>query len=361
MPSTHNNELDFISVVKKTHIKSNLKSTNTQIISTNTNGNLIDLSINKKNYSFCKRNIEWFSLTVTGKNDQANNLVHSPSCCGLPHYNPKIFNNKKLCGYSLAGIPCPFDKKCNMIHPDNFPQITKTDKNLEKTISVNNKTYNSAGVLIITEDDNDNYVVLFKSNTLVNRGPNIGNYYYGIAGGGINNKDLDVESAAKRELYEESCKTVIIPEKILSDYKHNNSYVEIIGKTLSGHRKPGLFACYICNLTNISNCMKYYYSNNKSIIENSNIDYVYNETQDVDKFSINLIEKAIHHLNYSEIKPMVINNSEGEPKFIDERTLKCMWKIINDSDINIYSKKIESYEMITDNKINTFNFNNLSL
>jgi hypothetical protein len=272
-----------------------------------------------------------------------------------------MFSNKKLCGYSLAGIPCPFDKKCNMIHPDNFPQITKTDKNLEKTISVNNKTYNSAGVLIITEDVDDSYIVLFKSNTLVNRGPNTGNYYYGIGGGGINNKDLDVESAAKRELYEESCKTLIISEDILSYLKNKKSYVEIIGKTLSGHRKPGLFACYICNLTNISNCIKFYYSINKNIIENSNVDYVYNETQDVDKFSVNLIKKAIQHLNYSEIKPMLIYNSEGEPKFIDERTLKCMWKIINDTDINIYSKKIESYEMITDNKINTFHFSNISL
>ena len=310
-------------------------------------------------YNFCSKNIKWFTLKVTGKSKHADLISHSPAECGLLHYNPKLFDNKKLCGYSLSKIPCPFGKKCNMIHPINFPQILKNDNLSEKVININNKTYNSAGVLIITQDNGFNYLNLFKSSTQVNRGNNIGEYYYGIAGGGINLKDKSVEDAAQRELFEESCKTLTISSNILNYLKDNNSYVEIIGKTLSGQRKPGLFACYVCNLDVIGNCIKSFYNINKNILSNSTSDIVYNETQDIDKFCYEDVLKEIYNMNYSEIKPMKFQNINGDYKFIDERSLKCIWKIINsDSTIIDNSIKLNQFELVDTDTTSTFYFSN---
>jgi len=323
----------------------------------------IKLVFNNVPYYFCAKNIKWFTLKVTGKQINADTISHPPSKCGLLHYNPRDFKGRKLCGYSLSKLPCPFGIKCNMLHPDNFPAIIKNDNdsNIEKVINDNNKQYNSAGVLIVTTDNGFNYLNLFKSSTQVNKGVNAGNYYYGIAGGGINKKDDSIEASASRELYEESCKTISISTEILKNLKQERSYIEIIGKTLSGQRKPGLFACYICNLDIIGNCLKSFYNNNKDALNDSTSDIVYNETLEIDRFCFETIQKKIYNMKYIDIKPMKFENHEGEYKFIDERTLKCIWQIIQ-ANSNIISNciKISNFEVYDDNEISSFILTSLS-
>jgi len=327
-------------------------------INNNFNNKTIILSYKNNNiiqkYEFCSDNIKWFCLNVNGKTKEAQNIAHSPSKCCKQHYNPKNFNNKKLCGYALSSLPCPFGKKCNMLHTLEYPQIIQNENELtDKTINLNNKIYNSAGVLIISEYNDKNYLILFKSSTQVNRGKNLGEYYYGMAGGGINNKDDTIESAARRELYEESCKTVMISDEILKNLKNKNSYVEIIGKTLSGQRKAGLFACYICNLDIIKFCIKSFYDENKKIIKDSTMDYAYNETQAISMFDFDMIKKELNNLNYNDIKPIKFKNNEDNYNFIDERTLKCIWKMIKLNN----NSKLSNYQLIdNDDKTSSFYF-----
>jgi hypothetical protein len=182
---------------------------------------------------------------------------------------------------------------------------------------------------------------------------NAGNYYYGIAGGGINKKDKSIEDSASRELYEESCKTISISPEVLKNLKEKESYIEIIGKTLSGQRKPGLFACYICNLDIIGNCLKSFYNNNKDALNDSNSDIVYNETLEIDKFCFETIQKKIYNMKYVDIKPMQFENSDNELKFIDERTLKCIWQIIQSNSIG-NCLKISNFEVYDTNEISSF-------
>ena len=313
---------------------------------------------------YCRKNIEWFSEKVKGNETKSDELSHDPSDCNLTHYNPKYFNNQKLCGYSLARIPCPYGTKCNMLHSLNYPPILKSSytDTVEKTIYEDGKIYNSAGVLFMTKDDDGEiYVNLFKSSNKVTRGKNIGSYYCGIAGGGINEDDESIAAAACRELYEESRKTLMISSSILRSNKKLGSFVEVPGKTLSGKRKAGLFACYICNLPNLTNILNLYYNDNKEIINKGNYNYCFNETSDLVKISIKDIKLKISKLSFSELKPMpfIVN---GVNEYIDERTLKCLWTII-DKNNNSFDDFFDNFESLTDfeyysdeDGINTFHF-----
>ena len=317
---------------------------------------------------FCKRNIEWFALTVSGNIREAEKISHCPSTCNLLHYNPKLFEQRKLCGYAIAGIPCLFGMKCNMLHSLEYPPVAnnKYENSIEKNIIINDKSYNSAGVLKFIKDENGKLcIILYKSSYKVNRGKNIGNYYCGIAGGGINENDNSVEETASRELYEESKKTLVISADILHNLKDLNYYVEIPGKTLSGKRKTGLFACYICKLPTYLNIINKYFNDNKKIINNYDYNSIYNETSDLILFPIENVIQQISNLNFNELKPMKIENNKGTFDFIDERTLKCLWKIITNSNVlNIYKNdSIDNYGELskfdfdeTIEKINTFYF-----
>ena len=312
--------------------------------------------------SYCRRNILWFAEKVKENTSETEKLCHDPSECNLTHYNPKYFNYSKLCGYSIARIPCPYGNKCNMLHSLNFPPIIKSNYNdsVEKVIIDNNKTYNSAGVMIFSTNEFDKLCVnLFKSSYKVTRGKNVDNYYCGIAGGGINEDDNSIASAACRELYEESCKTLLITQDTLKMLKKLNSYVEIVGKTLSGKRKAGLFACYICKLPNLANNMDFHYDENRDIIKNGNYNYAFNETTNLVKIPIEDIKNKISSLKYSELKPMAFEVN-GVKEYVDERTLKCLWYVINE---NSYGDDFDNFEKLNDfeyyldeDGINTFHF-----
>ena len=311
--------------------------------------------------SYCRRNIQWFAEKVKDNTIETEKLCHDPSECNLTHYNPKYFNYSKLCGYSIARIPCPYGTKCNMLHSLNFPPIIKPNYNesIEKVIVDNKKTYNSAGVMIFSTNDMEELCVnLFKSAYKVTRGKNIDNYYCGIAGGGINEDDKSIASTACRELYEESCKTLLITEDTLKNLRKLNSFVEIVGKTLSGKRKAGLFACYICKLSNLAS-LDFHYDENRDIIKNGNYNYAFNETTNLVKIPINDIKKKISSLNYSELKPMGFEVN-GVKEYVDERTLKCLWKVINEKS---YGDDFDNFEKLNDfeyysdeDGINTFHF-----
>ena len=312
--------------------------------------------------TYCRENIMWFAQKVKDNIVETEKLCHDPSECNLTHYNPKYFNHTKLCGYSLARIPCPFGIKCNMLHSLNFPQIVKSTYNdtKEKIIIDNSSTYNSAGVLLLSKNDSEELCVnLFKSAYKVTRGKNTGYYYSGIAGGGINEDDETVEAAACRELNEESCKTVLISSSKLKMLKKLGSYVEIVGKTLSGKRKAGLFACYVCKLPSLAYTLEFHFNDNKDIINKGNFSYAFNETTNLVKIPIKDIKSKISNLNYTELKPMsfLVN---GVNEFVDERTLKCLWKIINE---NSYGDDFNNFETLDDFEyycdeegINTFHF-----
>ena len=279
---------------------------------------------------YCKDNIDWFSAKVQNKLHEIERLTHDPKVCGLLHYHPKTFNDGNLCGYALAKIPCPYGKKCNMIHSTNFPQIETIDSfdNKEKTIVENNKKYNSAGVLIFCDSLDGQNVYLFQSTNRVPKGKNVGEYYYGVAAGGICNKDVSVSDAARRELFEESCKTFMISQETLNINYDNGSYIEIPAKSFTGTREHGNFRCYVCNLTGQANSMKNFYENNLEIISNLNTDRVYKETKKIGVFDIKAFD-MLESMSFKEIKPMQVYDNENNVCFIDERTLKSLWTIIN--------------------------------
>lgn len=282
------------------------------------------------NRIYCKDNIDWFSAKVQNKTAELERLTHDPKLCGHLHYHPKTFEDGNLCGYALAKIPCPYGKKCNMIHTTNFPQVETIESldNKEKTILENDKKYNSAGVLIFCDTFDGQNVYLFQSTNRVPKGKNVGEYYYGVAAGGICNKDTSVSDAARRELFEESCKTFMISQETLNNGYENGSYVEIPAKSFTGTREHGNFRCYVCNLSGQSESIKNFYENNLNIVSNINIDRVYKETKNIGVFNIKVFD-MLQSMNFKEIKPMQVYDNDNNLCFIDERTLKSLWTIIN--------------------------------
>jgi hypothetical protein len=279
---------------------------------------------------YCKDNIDWFSAKVQNKTTELERLTHDPKVCGELHYHPKTFDDGNLCGYALAKIPCPYGKKCNMIHSLDFPQVETVESvdNKEKTIVENDKKYNSAGVLIFGESLLELNVYLFQSTNRVPKGKNVGEYYYGVAAGGICNKDTSVSDAARRELFEESCKTFMISQETLNNGYENGSYVEIPAKSFTGTREHGNFRCYVCNLTGQINSIKNFYDNNLNIVSTNYIDRVYKETKNIGVFNIKAFN-ILESMSFKEIKPMQIYDNDNNLCFVDERTLKSLWTIVN--------------------------------
>jgi hypothetical protein len=280
--------------------------------------------------TYCKDNIDWFSAKVQNKTTELIRLTHDPKVCGHLHYHPKTFNDGNLCGYALAKIPCPYGKKCNMIHSINYPQIHTTESidNMETIIVENNKKYNSAGVLIFSETFDGYNIYLFQSTNRVPKGKNVGEYYYGVAAGGICKKDTSISDAARRELFEESCKTFMISQETLDKNYENGSYVEIPAKSFTGSREHGNFRCYVCNLTGQAKSIKNFYDTNHSIVSNLNTDRVYKETKNIGVFNIKAFD-MLQSMNFKEIKPMQVYDNQDNLCFVDERTLKSLWTIVN--------------------------------
>jgi hypothetical protein len=122
----------------------------------------------------------------------------------------------------------------------------KTSDYTEKILTIDDKNYNSAGVLIINKYLNKDCIVFFKSSKPIPSGVNKGKFYCDIPGGGIDIKDESLEETASRELYEESKKLLSISKNNLEMMKQNNSFFELPGRRLSGKRKVGLFGCFVC-------------------------------------------------------------------------------------------------------------------
>ena len=218
-----------------------------------------------------------------------------------------------------------------MIHTTNFPQIESVESldNKEKTIVENDKKYNSAGVLIFSEILDGLNVYLFQSTNRVPKGKNVGEYYYGVAAGGICEKDTSVSDAARRELFEESCKTFMISQETLNMNYDNGSYVEIPAKSFTGTREHGNFRCYICNLTGQSNSIKNFYENNLSIVSNLNTDRVYKETKNIGVFNIKAFN-MLDSMSFKEIKPMQVYDNQNNACFVDERTEEVVIPLVPD-------------------------------
>jgi len=288
---------------------------------------------------YCKDNIDWFSAKVQNNQSELIRLTHDPKVCGHLHYHPKTFNDGNLCGYALTKIPCPYGKKCNMIHSTNFPPIETIESldNKETIIVENDKKYNSAGVLIFCDDiKNGVNIYLFQSTNRVPAGKNVGEYYYGLAAGGICRKDTSVSDAARRELFEESCKTAMISQDTLNNNYKNGSYVEIPAKSFTGTRERGNFRCYVCNLSGQFDSIKKFYETNLNIISSQTTEKVFKETKSIGVFNIEAF-KFLRTISFKEIKPMKVSDNNFKGCFVDERTLKSLWTIIHHND-NVFNK-----------------------
>ena len=170
----------------------------------------------------------------------------------------------------------------------------------EKIIELDDKKYNSAGVLIIHRFSSKDCVVLFKSSMYVPSGVNKGKYYCDIPGGGIDLLDNTIEDTASRELFEESKKLISISSKNLKLAKDIESFIELPGRRLSGKRKAGLFACFVCKLSNVSSKI---YNKNKDILKKIKMDPVFYET-------IELVRIPISHIKeYFKDKKISKNNA----------------------------------------------------
>ena len=193
----------------------------------------------------------------------------------------------------------------------------------EKIIVNDEKKYNSAGVLIINKYANKDCVVFFKSSRPVPSGVNKGHFYCDIPGGGIDINDNSLEETASRELFEESKKLLSISKNNLAYMKESGSFLELPGRRLSGKRKIGLFACYICKLAYVNNKI---YNMNKEILKKVKLNNVYYETIDVIRFPIENIREYFKNKKLSDIKNQCeIKDSTGTVHFITLLASKCLF------------------------------------
>lgn len=221
----------------------------------------------------------------------------------------------------------------------------------EKIIELNEKKYNSAGVLMIHKYAGQECAILFKSSMYVPSGVNKGKYYCDIPGGGIDISDNSIEEAASRELYEESKKLISISTKNLTIAKELESFLELPGRRLSGKRKAGLFACFVCKLSNVS---KKIYDKNKEILKKIKMDHVYYETIELIRIPINNIKEYFKDMKMSDIKKQCeIKDNNNEIQYITLQASKCLFLAFQK---NIYdlAVKISDYKEIPNDII----FNN---
>ena len=211
----------------------------------------------------------------------------------------------------------------------------------EKIIELDDKKYNSAGVLIIHRFSSKDCVVLFKSSMYVPSGVNKGKYYCDIPGGGIDLLDNTIEDTASRELFEESKKLISISSKNLKLAKDIESFIELPGRRLSGKRKAGLFACFVCKLSNVSSKI---YNKNKDILKKIKMDPVFYETIELIRIPISHIKEYFKDKKISDIKKQCeIKDINDEIQYITVQASKCLF-LANEK--NIYDGVIK----FSDNK-----------
>ena len=235
----------------------------------------------------------------------------------------------------------------------NVSIVGKLSSN-EKILEENDKKYNSAGVLIISKYSGQDCIILFKSSLYVPSGINKGKYYCDIPGGGIDILDSSIEDTASRELFEESKKLLLISQKNLKLAKDNNSFLELPGRRLSGKRKAGLFACFVCRLLNVKSKI---YNKNKDILKKLKMSHVYYETSELIRIPINNIREYFKDIKLSDIKkPCEIKDVNNVVQYITLLASKCLFlacvKIVNEETIYENAIKISEYKEILNDLIN---------
>jgi len=224
----------------------------------------------------------------------------------------------------------------------------KTPDYTEKILTIDDKKYNSAGVLIINKYLNKDCIVFFKSSKPIPSGVNKGKFYCDIPGGGIDIKDESLEETASRELYEESKKLLSISKNNLEMMKQNKSFFELPGRRLSGKRKVGLFGCFVCKLLYVNAKI---YNTNKDLLKKVKLDNVYYETIELVKFPIENIKEYFKDKKLSDIKKQCeIKDSSGTYQFITLLASKCLFLAVNgDNPIVDSAYKLTEYEEIENN------------
>ena len=210
---------------------------------------------------------------------------------------------------------------------NNNPNLKEIPAYNEKIIIDNDKKYNSAGVLIVNRFANKDCVVFFKSSRPVPSGINKGKFYCDIPGGGIDIEDGSLEETASRELFEVSKKLLSISKNNLAHMKESGSFLELPGRRLSGKRKIGLFACYICKLAYVNVKI---YNSNKDILKKMSLDSVYYETIELIRFPIDEIRAYFKNKKLSDIKNQCeIRDSSGTLQFITLLASKCLFLAVS--------------------------------
>lgn len=216
----------------------------------------------------------------------------------------------------------------------------------EKLILLDDKKYNSAGVLLINRYSNKDCVVLFKSALPIPSGINKGKFYCDIPGGGIDIDDETLEKTASRELFEETKKLLDIAPNKLKYLKDKDSFLELPGRRLSGKRKSGLFACYVTRLPHLSYKI---YNTNKEILKKIKIDKVFYETIELIRIPISNLKEYFKDKKISEIKKQIeVKDINDNLQFITVLASKCIYLAIN----KILNEKnlIDSPERLIDYK-----------
>jgi 8-oxo-dGTP pyrophosphatase MutT (NUDIX family) len=219
----------------------------------------------------------------------------------------------------------------------------------EKLILLDDKKYNSAGVLLINRYSNKDCVVLFKSALPIPSGINKGKFYCDIPGGGIDIKDDTLEQTASRELFEETKKLLDISPNKLKFIKDKDSFLELPGRRLSGKRKAGLFACYVTKLPHINSKI---YNNNKEILKKIKIDKVFYETIELIRIPNANLKEYFKDKKISEIKKQIeVKDINDNLQFITVLASKCIYlainKILNEKSLIDNPEKLTDYKEIT--------------
>ena len=223
----------------------------------------------------------------------------------------------------------------------------------EKILEVDDKKYNSAGVLIISKYSGQECIILFKSSLFVPSGINKGKYYCDIPGGGIDIIDSSLEETASRELFEESKKLFSISQKNLKLAKDNESFLELPGRRLSGKRKAGLFACFVCKLPFVSTKI---YNKNKDILKKIKVSHVYYETSEIIRIPISNIKEYFKDKKLSDIKKQCeIKDVNNTVQYITVLASKCIFLACVKNNLISTAIKFPEYKEIPNDLIDGTN------
>jgi hypothetical protein len=113
----------------------------------------------------------------------------------------------------------------------------------------------------------------------------------------------------------------------LAEVRKNDSFFDLPGRRLSGKRKAGLFACFVCRLSNVSTK---YYNLNRELLKKVKIDKVFYETIEVVKIPINNIKEYFADKKLSDIKKQCeIKDINDNSQNVTLLASKCLYLALN--------------------------------